>query len=324
MKICFEKYLLLVLLIKITTTFEVKAENKERITPSTWAWKISSETRTVYLLGEHHNFNLNTNILISHKLGFDIYKASSKIWIEPLQKVPDKIDETRYLKNQLTYEVLQSTTNHINKVIEKFENLTESEKKYVRSQYLSDFLKNDPITAYIMLSNLAQVQVNANNLDLLNSPGFTLVLMGYENAKESKKINLIEANNAVSETWWNNCGNKNKANDLIKIALNKFSNNYLFENDLTLETQHQFIDGNNNVNKFIEILLTHPEGKILQDCMLIERNKSWMPLFKESLSTKGAPITFLVGAWHIGGNHGLLELLKKEGYTNITRIYTIE
>ncbi len=47
--------------------------------------------------------------------------------------------------------------------------------------------------------------------------------------------------------------------------------------------------------------------------MLFDRNVSWIPLFKEIAAE--APCFFAVGAAHLGGEKGLINLLRREGYT---------
>ncbi|MGB1217513.1 MAG: TraB/GumN family protein [Saprospiraceae bacterium] len=50
-----------------------------------------------------------------------------------------------------------------------------------------------------------------------------------------------------------------------------------------------------------------------EDQFLTERNKNWIPLMAKTMSENTA--FFAVGAGHLGGKQGVLELLRKEGYT---------
>ena len=45
---------------------------------------------------------------------------------------------------------------------------------------------------------------------------------------------------------------------------------------------------------------------------LDEENSSWMPHFKQMLG--GQPVFFVVGAAHLGGDHGLISMLREKGY----------
>ena len=49
------------------------------------------------------------------------------------------------------------------------------------------------------------------------------------------------------------------------------------------------------------------------DLLLFKRNRNWVAQFP-SIAKTGSTL-FAVGAGHLGGEKGVLELLKKEGYT---------
>jgi uncharacterized protein YbaP (TraB family) len=51
----------------------------------------------------------------------------------------------------------------------------------------------------------------------------------------------------------------------------------------------------------------------IQDVMINNRNKNWVEKFPEI--TKDKSILIAVGAGHLGGKEGLLNLLKQKGYT---------
>lgn len=55
-----------------------------------------------------------------------------------------------------------------------------------------------------------------------------------------------------------------------------------------------------------------PEGKYM-DILLFNRNRNWVAQF-DSIAAKGATL-FAVGAGHLPGQNGVLELLRKKGYT---------
>lgn len=56
----------------------------------------------------------------------------------------------------------------------------------------------------------------------------------------------------------------------------------------------------------------------LMEQFLIKRNKSWVPTLMGYLE-KGEKVMVLVGAGHLGGKHGVLEMLKEKGCT-ITQV----
>lgn len=50
-----------------------------------------------------------------------------------------------------------------------------------------------------------------------------------------------------------------------------------------------------------------------EDLLLTQRNKNWIPIMKEQMDDMST--FFAVGAGHLAGDYGVINLLKKEGYT---------
>ena len=50
-----------------------------------------------------------------------------------------------------------------------------------------------------------------------------------------------------------------------------------------------------------------------EEILLFKRNESWIPIMQEMMSDM--PTFFAVGAGHLGGKRGVIDLLEKEGYT---------
>lgn len=50
-----------------------------------------------------------------------------------------------------------------------------------------------------------------------------------------------------------------------------------------------------------------------EDLLLANRNAAWVPIMEKAMQAK--PTFFAVGAGHLGGEKGVLNLLKKQGYT---------
>jgi uncharacterized protein YbaP (TraB family) len=66
-----------------------------------------------------------------------------------------------------------------------------------------------------------------------------------------------------------------------------------------------------SVYEFVKKAEMEMEG--LEEIMLTNRNKAWMSTFENNM--KKAPTFYAVGAGHLGGENGVIELLKKMGYT---------
>lgn len=62
----------------------------------------------------------------------------------------------------------------------------------------------------------------------------------------------------------------------------------------------------------------YPEYKALENELLIDRNKKWIPSIEENI--KKTPSFIAVGAAHLASENGVIELLKQKGYT-VTPVY---
>lgn len=67
-----------------------------------------------------------------------------------------------------------------------------------------------------------------------------------------------------------------------------------------------------DIDRMVEMVSESPEYKNYQDIMLDNRNSNWISPMK-SMMAEGK-MFFAVGAGHLGGTKGLLNLLRKEGY----------
>lgn len=68
-----------------------------------------------------------------------------------------------------------------------------------------------------------------------------------------------------------------------------------------------------NINKMAESLSTEEDIEGMEDALLTERNVNWIPLIEEQI--KQNPTLFAVGAGHLGGENGVIRLLRSKGYT---------
>lgn len=98
-------------------------------------------------------------------------------------------------------------------------------------------------------------------------------------------------------------------NELVKTAKSNLDNDKT-EMDLMLKT-YKSEDINAMVN-----LMKESENEItskFEEVLLTDRNKKWIP--KIEAIAKEKPTFFGVGAGHLGGENGVIMLLKKAGYT---------
>lgn len=64
------------------------------------------------------------------------------------------------------------------------------------------------------------------------------------------------------------------------------------------------------MHKFIEL---SPEMAGLEEVMLFSRNRKWIPIIEKAMQK--ASTLFAFGALHLSGEQGVVELLRKQGYT---------
>lgn len=57
---------------------------------------------------------------------------------------------------------------------------------------------------------------------------------------------------------------------------------------------------------------TEDDYKKFNDAFLVQRNKNWIPVMEQMAKTKST--LFAVGAAHLAGEHGVVALLRKQGY----------
>lgn len=85
-------------------------------------------------------------------------------------------------------------------------------------------------------------------------------------------------------------------------------------------------EGNNELDELTKIYLTQDITAMAnmitsdttgldsyEDILLVKRNQNWIPKIIES--SKKQPVFYAVGAGHLGGKNGVINLLKKEGLT---------
>lgn len=74
--------------------------------------------------------------------------------------------------------------------------------------------------------------------------------------------------------------------------------------------QAQDLEGLTNIMKED---MPEEEYKLYEETFLVARNMNWIPVIEREARAK--PTFFAVGAGHLGGNKGVLELLRQKGYT---------
>jgi uncharacterized protein YbaP (TraB family) len=67
-----------------------------------------------------------------------------------------------------------------------------------------------------------------------------------------------------------------------------------------------------NIDSVYQFISKTVNGSSTEKELLIARNKNWLPVIIKAMNAKSS--FFAVGAGHLGGNYGVLNLLRKQGY----------
>lgn len=285
---------------------------------SVWAWKITTQKRTVYLLGELHNFG-GESLNLSHKLGGEIYNISKEIWTENSQINSGNYQITDFLKPETISQVRSS----LKKTINQTSNKSEQEKIELLAKVMEDFDKSDPITAHNTLMMISSLKIFKKNPTYKSYAGFINTMRKQLDNSQSK-LKDIESATAVEDTWLQNCQQKNKAEEMIQLGLEKLNLEADSLSTFFNETIEAFAKKNNELSQITDFFSKSKDAVLMNECSIVPRNKNWLPKILNSLSTQGPPVAFVVGIAHIGGTSGLISLLKKEGYPNIERVRTTD
>lgn len=101
---------------------------------------------------------------------------------------------------------------------------------------------------------------------------------------------------------------------VMEMVKDDGTNSDLLMNELISAYQKQDLD------KLAQLINSEEEsGAMDTDALLYDRNAKWIPKIKEFTKTKSCFIA--VGAGHLGGEKGVIDLLKKAGYTVTPIVY---
>jgi uncharacterized protein YbaP (TraB family) len=101
---------------------------------------------------------------------------------------------------------------------------------------------------------------------------------------------------------------------------------YSEQAEMLVESLKSTDDGEDQLKMMIELYKTQDIEKLqmtinedeqglgdYEDLLLTKRNQAWIPIMKKMMAEK--PTFFAVGAGHLGGKNGVIQLLKDEGYS---------
>lgn len=124
--------------------------------------------------------------------------------------------------------------------------------------------------------------------------------------KIGKEINTLETSMEQADILFNGQSVEEQIEDLVELAKDKSE-----VEKMTREVIQSYI--NQDLKRMFEVANKMEESSGDLDALLDDRNERWIGLLKPILTKGDAFIA--VGALHLPGEKGLIELLEKEGYT---------
>lgn len=99
----------------------------------------------------------------------------------------------------------------------------------------------------------------------------------------------------------------------IEDQINMISSDEFFGDPLTEFNELVQMYKAQDLLSMLEMFYEDESMKEIEDELLIQRNKNWIPVISNYISKK--PVFIAVGAMHLPGEYGLLNLLKQNGYS---------
>jgi hypothetical protein len=288
-----------------------------------WVWKVKSNSRVVYLMGELHKFISLGDLNINYSLGEAVYSASSSVWIEPEKQVLSSKPPEEKISEKLSPNTLARLEQlTLNAISATNKNLTTEQKNALLQKTIREIDKSSAFSSFVGLMALAEMRNLKNARGYKTFKGMSTKLSERDLISGLGKIKIIEKDDTVERVWIDQCSNTIDSEIVIIAALDYYENGVSFDNGSLKKVQGAFLKAEISENDFLKISESEPYWSSIRKCNIVPRNSLWLPKIIDTLEATGAPEAFLVGNNHIIGKGGLIELLKKLGYTNIERIYS--
>ncbi len=259
-------------------------------------WKVSSPDgkTTSYLFGTYHI--LGSDYLNDHKKVKDAYLASKSVVIET------EIDSSKMMAVAMKGMMLGKS---LEKLMDSADYaLVKSELEPSLGMDLSQLDQFKPIFVSILYSMTLAQKYTPKEMTYEGMP--IDQYFAYNGRKLKKQINSLETPLEQAEILFNSQTIEEQIEDLVELAKDKDEvvamtkmviQSYIDEDLKTMYEESQKME---EASGDLEVLLD-------------DRNTRWIGILNPILKEGQAFIA--VGALHLPGKKGLLELLKKEGYT---------
>ena len=252
-------------------------------------WEISGNglTQPSYLFGTIHMICKDDFVLTD--IVKEKFNSSAQVYLE-LDMDDPKMQVTMMQLMQLPgKETLQEKMG-----ADKFSRLDSFVKKEMKMN-LTAFARFKPL---MLMSLIAQRSVGCQAIESYEN---TFVKMSRDQKKELLGLERVEDQVAVFDA----------IPDSIEIeSIMKMVND--FEKGKREFKRMSDIYLSQDLDSLYQLMADSPEMMGSLDLLLNRRNKNWIPIMEAAM--KKSSTFFAVGAGHLGGSEGVLELIRKQGY----------
>lgn len=307
------------LILSSSCTFAATANDKvEKKLPAAWVWKMTSSERVIYLVGELHLFLGVRDADVDFQQGFDVYDLASEVFIEPEMKARPNKDNQK-LSGKLNPDTWVKIDNTLMSLLNETKNSAER-KEILRKKGLDELDGQSAAMAYFNMHNFSYfMYVNSLKTPPLIAQGLTSKLLKIDNPKGiNKKNRHLEDEFAADDVWNENCNTKELSQTYIESALLYFEMDKFWNSGKIEKLQNAFWSKDHLSDEVLNIWLdNYPGSKLMLQCNIIPRTAVWVQKILEMTKTKGPPVAIFAGFAHVVGPHGLLEIFKSNGFTEV-------
>jgi uncharacterized protein YbaP (TraB family) len=156
----------------------------------------------------------------------------------------------------------------------------------------------------MFLSMLAEVNMDPSEMQSEDVKSYEMEL--YQRAQDANKnVGGLETMK-YQMSLFDSIPYKEQAKMLVEAVRGTDEDSDMFDQTVVLYT-HQDVEQMANMAGNMS-----GEDAGYENALIYQRNKNWIPIMAEMM--KNGPVFFAVGAGHLGGEQGVLNLLKKQGY----------
>lgn len=267
-------------------------------------WKVSGNgiTQPSYIIGTHHlaPLNIKDNIAGLQKALDETQQVYGELVMSEIQSpaTVQKMQKMMMIENDTTLASLLSPTDY------------ETANKFCKENLMMDLSIVPKLKPSFLLNNIV-VMAYVKHIGNFNPQEQIDTYFQTQASQKGKKIAGLETPDFQFNLLYNGYSLQRQA-QLLMCTLNHIDNEVENLKKLTDAYMKQDLSAMLTISEERKNNQCDPTPKE-EDAMIYNRNKAWAKQLPTIMKT--APTFIAVGALHLPGNKGLLNLLKKQGYT---------